>query len=103
MARAAAQTTTVSLGAAAPFAVLASGAVTGSGTSSVTGDVGGSVVTGLDNQVTGTITTSGNTLTQAHADLVKADDAVASAAVTNETTRPGRLRAVRCDHRQAAR
>ena len=86
MARAAAQTTTVSLGAAAPFAVLASGAVTGSGTSSVTGDVGGSAVTGLDNQVTGTITTSGNTLTQARADLVKADDAVASAAVTNETT-----------------
>ena len=36
------------LGTAAPFAVLASGAVTGSGTSSVTGDVGGSAVTGLE-------------------------------------------------------
>lgn len=81
---AAAQTTTVSLGAAAPFAVLASGAVTGSGTSSVTGDVGGSAVTGLE--VTGTITTSGEKLAQARADLVKADDAVASAPVTNETT-----------------
>ncbi len=84
--QAAAQTTTVSLGAAAPFAVLASGAVTGSGTSSVTGHVGGSAVTGLDDQVTGTVTASGDTLTQARADLVKADDAVASAAVTNETT-----------------
>jgi hypothetical protein len=84
--RAAAQTTTVDLGAAAPFTVLASGAVTGSGPSSVTGDVGGSAVTGLDNQVDGTITTSGDTVTQARADLDKADDAVASAAVTNEAT-----------------
>ena len=46
MHRAAAQTTTVNLGTAAPFAVLASGAVTGTGTSAITGDVGGSAVNG---------------------------------------------------------
>ncbi len=51
MQRAAAQTTAVDLDAAAPFAVLASGSVTGAGTSSITGDVGGSAVTGLNNQV----------------------------------------------------
>ena len=65
MQRAAAQTTAVALDTAAPFAVLASGSVTGTGTSSVTGDVGGSSVTGLNNQVNGTISTSGDTLTQA--------------------------------------
>ena len=82
--RASALTTNVDLGAAAPFAVLASGAVTGNGTSAITGDVGGSAVNGLNNQVSGTITTSGDGLTQARADMNEADDTVASAPVTQE-------------------
>ena len=84
MQRASALTTNVDLGAAAPFAVLASGAVTGTGTSAITGDVGGSAVNGLNNQVSGTITTSGDGLTQARADMNEADDTVASAPVTQE-------------------
>src|SRR6476659_2195021 len=61
--RAAAQTTAVTLGSAAPFAVLARDAVSGSGTSSIDGDVGGNAVSGLNNQViNGTISTSGDTL-----------------------------------------
>lgn len=67
--RAAAQTTVVNLDTAAPFAVLASGAVTGTGTSSITGDVGGSSVSGLDGRVSGTVTTTGDGLTRARTDL----------------------------------
>ena len=86
MQRAAAQTTNVNLDSAAPYAVLASGAVTGTGTSAVSGDVGGSTVSGLNNQVSGTIVTSGDALTQARADMNEADDTVASAPVTRELT-----------------
>ena len=102
MQRAAAQTTAVALDTAAPFAVLASGSVTGTGTSSVTGDVGGSSVTGLNNQVNGTISTSGDTLTQARADMNEADDTVASAPVTQEVSclRHGHLGRVRADRRR---
>ena len=82
--RAAAQTTAVALDTAAPFAVLASGSVTGTGTSAITGDVGGSAVTGLNNQVSGTISTSGDALTRARTDMNQADDTVASATVTKE-------------------
>jgi Ice-binding-like len=93
--RAAAQTTTVDLGDAAPYAVLAgiSGStgrnVTGSGTSSITGDVGGTSVTGLDGQVNGTIRTGNDTLAQARADLASADDTLATSAVTSELTSAG--------------
>jgi Ice-binding-like len=82
--RAAAQTTAVALDSAAPFAVLASGSVSGSGTSSITGDVGGNAVSGLNNQVNGTVSTSGDTLAQARTDMNEADDTVATAAVTQE-------------------
>ena len=84
--RAAAQTTGVALDTAAPFAVLARDAVSGSGTSSITGDVGGNAVTGLNNQVNGTVSTSGDTLTQARTDMNEADDTVASAPVTQEVS-----------------
>jgi hypothetical protein len=47
MQRASAESTAVDLAGAAPFAVLTSGTVTGAGRSSITGDVGGSTVTGL--------------------------------------------------------
>jgi len=63
MQRAAAQTTTVNLDTAAPFAVIANGAVTGTGTSAVTGDVGGSSVNGLNGQVNGTIVQNTTMLT----------------------------------------
>ncbi len=71
----------VDLAGAQPYAVLAGGTVTGSGTSSITGDVGGSTVGGLDGAATGTVRTGGATA-QALADLGGADDAVASRPVT---------------------
>src|SRR5690348_17393015 len=69
--KAMADSTTVNLGAATPYAVLASGTVKGSGTSKVTGDVGGSTVSGLSGQVTGAIRT-GNDIAQALTDLDEA-------------------------------
>ncbi len=71
----------VDLAGAQPYAVLAGGTVTGSGTSSITGDVGGSTVGGLDGAATGTVRTGGATA-QALADLGGADGAVASRPVT---------------------
>jgi hypothetical protein len=95
MQRAAAQSTAVKLVGATPFAVLASGTVTAAGTPSITGDVGGSTVTGLDGRVKGAVSTGGGTA-QALADLGTADDTVASSAVTaalsgdvGGTLRPG--------------
>ncbi len=71
----------VDLAGARPYAVLAGGTVTGSGTSSITGDVGGSTVGGLDGAATGTVRTGGATA-QALADLGGADGAVAARPVT---------------------
>ena len=95
MQRAAAQSTAVKLVGATPFAVLASGTVTAAGTPSITGDVGGSTVTGLDGRVKGAVSTGAGTA-QALADLGTADDTVASSAVTaalsgdvGGTLRPG--------------
>lgn len=94
MQRASAESTAVDLAGAASFAVLTSGTVTGAGRSSITGDVGGSTVTGLQHRVTGAVSTGGGNA-QALADLNTADDAVASNPVTTAlstvsgTLRPG--------------
>jgi hypothetical protein len=86
--RASAQSTAVDLAGVARFAVLTSGTVAGAGKSSITGDVGGSTVTGLDGRVTGTLSTGGGTA-QSLADLGTADDSVASSPVTTALTEVG--------------
>lgn len=89
MQRASAQGTAVDLVGVAPFVVLTSGtsADTDTGTSSITGDVGGSTVTGLDHRVTGAVSTGGDTA-QALADLDTADDSVASSPAGRRYGRP---------------
>lgn len=86
--RAAAEPAAVNLGDAAPYAVLARGAVTGSGTPAVGGDVGGATVGGLDGRVTGAVRT-GDDATQALADLDEADDTLVSATATGTLTGVG--------------
>jgi hypothetical protein len=78
----------VDLADARPYAVLAGGTVTGAGTSSITGDVGGSTVGGLDGAATGTVRTGGATA-EALADLGGADDTVAARRVTAALRRVG--------------